>query len=183
MYLMRLRLFSFWEQSCPSSMSYDSERAPHRLLPTWVYLSLEIFLLNYNNFWQRISWLSQRWRTQQNAIRSVNCRIQWIIESLNAHCAFWYSGEHACLSTFIFSSQFIDFGYEFFLFFSEKQGLEMKAPNCDHTRLCWKRDRVRISLRHFVVQPFEDVAVFFGEVAHFHKENAEQLLDTWSQIR
>ena len=40
-----------------------------------------------NNFWQRISWLSQRWRTQRNAISSVNCRIQWIIESLNAHCA------------------------------------------------------------------------------------------------
>ena len=56
-----------------------------------------------NNFWQRISWLSQRWRTQWNAIRNVNCRIQWIIESLNAYCALWYSGEHACLSTFSFS--------------------------------------------------------------------------------
>jgi hypothetical protein len=50
------------------------------------------------NFQQRISWLSHRWRTQRNAIRNVNCRIQWIIESLNAHCALWYSGEHACLS-------------------------------------------------------------------------------------
>ena len=48
-----------------------------------------------NNFWQRISWFSQRWRTQRNAISSVNCRIQWIIESLNAHCASWYSGKHA----------------------------------------------------------------------------------------
>ena len=28
-----------------------------------------------------------RWRTQQTAIRSVNCRIQWIIESLNANGA------------------------------------------------------------------------------------------------
>ena len=50
-----------------------------------------------NNFWQRISWLSQRWRTQRIAISNVNCRIQWIIKSLNAHCASWYSGEHACL--------------------------------------------------------------------------------------
>ena len=50
-----------------------------------------------NNFWQRISWLSQRWRTQRIAISNVNCRIQWIIKSLNAHCALWYSGEHACL--------------------------------------------------------------------------------------
>jgi len=52
-----------------------------------------------NNFRQRISWLSQRWRTQRNAIRNVNCRSQWIIKSLNAHCALWYSEEHACLRT------------------------------------------------------------------------------------
>ena len=52
---------------------------------------------NYN-FWQRISWLSQRWRTQRNAITSVNCRIPWIIESLNAYCTFWYPGKYACLS-------------------------------------------------------------------------------------
>ena len=50
------------------------------------------------NFQQRISWLSHRWRTQRNAICNVNCRIQWIIESLNAYCALWYSEEHACLS-------------------------------------------------------------------------------------
>ena len=54
-------------------------------------------LKNKNNFWQRISWLSQRWRTQRNAIRNVNCRIPWIIESLNAPCALWYSKEHVCL--------------------------------------------------------------------------------------
>ena len=53
--------------------------------------------MSENNFWQRISWLSQRWRTQRIAISSVNCRISWIIESLNAHCAFWYPGKHACL--------------------------------------------------------------------------------------
>ncbi len=29
-----------------------------------------------NNFWQRISWLSQRWRTQRNAIRNVNCKLR-----------------------------------------------------------------------------------------------------------
>ncbi len=29
---------------------------------------------------------------------NVNCRIQWIIESLNAHCTLWYSGGYACLS-------------------------------------------------------------------------------------
>lgn len=56
------------------------------------------------NFQQRISWLSHRWRTQRNAISNVNCRIQWIIESLNASCAPWYSEEHACLSVIIFST-------------------------------------------------------------------------------
>ena len=40
-----------------------------------------------NNFQQRISWLLQRWRTQRNAIRNANCRIPWVIKSLNAHCA------------------------------------------------------------------------------------------------
>ena len=57
---------------------------------------------NIYNFQQRISWLSHRWRTQRNAISNVNCRIQWIIESLNASCAPWYSEEHACLSVIKF---------------------------------------------------------------------------------
>ena len=51
-----------------------------------------------HNFRQRISWFSHRWRTQRNAIGNVNCRIPWIIESLNAPCAPWHSVEHACLS-------------------------------------------------------------------------------------
>ena len=58
------------------------------------------------NFQQRISWLSHRWRTQRNAISNVNCRIQWIIESLNASCAPWYSEEHACLSVINISTLF-----------------------------------------------------------------------------
>ena len=61
------------------------------------------FKLLYN-FQQRISWLSHRWRTQRNAISNVNCRIQWIIESLNAPCALWYSEGHACLSVIKFST-------------------------------------------------------------------------------
>ena len=61
------------------------------------------------NFQQRISWLSHRWRTQRNAISNVNCRIQWIIESLNAPCAPWYSEEHACLSVIKFSTSPICF--------------------------------------------------------------------------
>ena len=28
----------------------------------------------------------QRWRTQRNAIRHANCRIQWVIKILNASC-------------------------------------------------------------------------------------------------
>ena len=59
----------------------------------WAFVPVKLY-----NFQQRISWLSHRWRTQRNAISNVNCRIQWIIESLNAPCAPWYSEEHACLS-------------------------------------------------------------------------------------
>ena len=45
-----------------------------------------------------MSWIPQRWRTQRNAIRNANCRTQWIIKSLNAHCASGYPWEHACFS-------------------------------------------------------------------------------------
>ena len=55
-------------------------------------------LTNQDNSQQRISWLSDRWRTQRNAIRSVNCRNTWIIESLNAYCARGFGQEHVCLS-------------------------------------------------------------------------------------
>jgi len=34
-----------------------------------------------------MSWLSRRWRTQRNAIRHANCKIQRVIKSLNATCA------------------------------------------------------------------------------------------------
>ena len=54
-------------------------------------------LLIYN-FQRWMSRLSQRWRTQRNAIRNANCRIQWIIKSLNAYCASGYTWEHSCLS-------------------------------------------------------------------------------------
>ena len=47
---------------------------------------------------QRISWLPQRWRTQRNAIPSVNCRIPRIIEFLNAYCARGSRRGHVCLS-------------------------------------------------------------------------------------
>ena len=40
-------------------------------------------------------WQPQWWRAQRNAIRNVNCRIPWIIKSLNAHgTTFWV----VCLS-------------------------------------------------------------------------------------
>ena len=35
---------------------------------------------------RRMSWFPQRWRTQRNAIRHANCRIQWVIKTLNATC-------------------------------------------------------------------------------------------------
>ena len=59
---------------------------------------------NQYNFQQWISWLSHRWRTQRNAIRNVNCRIQWIIESLNAPCTPWHSEGYTRLSVVKFSN-------------------------------------------------------------------------------
>ena len=38
------------------------------------------------HFQQWMSWLPQRWRTQRNAIRHANCKIQWVIKTLNAPC-------------------------------------------------------------------------------------------------
>jgi len=58
---------------------------------------------NQDNSQQRISWLSQRWRTQRNAIRSVNCRIPWIIKSLNAYCTRGFGQEYVCLSVGLIS--------------------------------------------------------------------------------
>ena len=69
-----------------------------QLITNPIICIVECHILMKYNFQQRISWLSHRWRTQRNAISNVNCRIQWIIESLNAPCAPWYSEEHACLS-------------------------------------------------------------------------------------
>ena len=36
-------------------------------------------------FQRWIPWFPQRWRTPRNAICNVNCRIKWIIKSLNAN--------------------------------------------------------------------------------------------------
>ena len=41
---------------------------------------------NHKHFQQRMSWLLYRWRTQRNVIRNANCRIQWVIKTLNATC-------------------------------------------------------------------------------------------------
>ena len=41
-------------------------------------------------FQRWISWFPQRWRTPRNAICNVNCRIKWIIKSLNANCCSDY---------------------------------------------------------------------------------------------
>jgi len=50
----------------------------------------------YQHFQQRMSWLPQRWRTQRNAIRNANCKIQWVIKILNATCTSL--GKYVCWS-------------------------------------------------------------------------------------
>ena len=48
-----------------------------------------------------IYWLLHRWGTEPALISSVNCRIQWIIESLIANCTLWISRDHAYLSVIL----------------------------------------------------------------------------------
>jgi hypothetical protein len=55
-----------------------------------------------HKYWQWIPRFSFRWRTQRNAIIIANCRIQWIIELLNANGADWLF-----LSAHIFQCHFI----------------------------------------------------------------------------
>ena len=57
-----------------------------------------------------MSWFSQQWRTQRNAILKVNCRILWIFMFLNACCASENSWKHACLSVCSPHSRFVLFG-------------------------------------------------------------------------
>jgi len=62
----------------------------------------------------------------------VNCRIQWIIESLNAPCAPWYSEEHACLSVSKFSNSF-QLCYGLWIW-----GLDMEVLQAFLGQLLWK---------------------------------------------
>ena len=64
--------FSFWPN--PSIAS------------AWKKTTISIELI----FQRWISWFPQRWRTPRNAICNVNCRIKWIIKSLNANCCSDY---------------------------------------------------------------------------------------------
>ena len=110
------------------------------------------------NFQQRISWLSHRWRTQRNAIRNVNCRIQWIIESLNAYCALWYSEEHACLSI---SKHLKAFDFFFFL-----KALDLSNPNTNlfqiGRRVAWNAGAAGHSpeLKAYLFSPVKRIIFF-----------------------
>ena len=55
-----------------------------------------VYNTNTKHFQQRMSWLPYRWRTQRNAIRNANCKIQWVIKTLNASCTSL--GEYVCWS-------------------------------------------------------------------------------------
>ena len=93
--------FSVWRSLCASPAFFAISSLcfyiyTYSMLQNVILIGLIAFK-NLYNFQQRISWLSHRWRTQRNAISNVNCRIQWIIESLNAPCAPWYPSRGACL--------------------------------------------------------------------------------------
>ena len=67
----------------------------------WCRILIDLLKVILSKFSQWISWFSQRWRTQRNAIRSANCKTQWIIKILNANCAPWLS-----LGACFFENQF-----------------------------------------------------------------------------
>ena len=96
--------------TCEASISLQTSQVCLECVVLGLYWPIKLY-----NFQQWISWFSHRWRTQRNAISNVNCRIQWIIESLNAPCALGYSQEHACLSVMnpslaIFAERQLDSG-------------------------------------------------------------------------
>ena len=62
------------------------------------------------HFQQRMSWFPQRWRTQRNAIRHANCRIQWVIKSLNATCTSFRGSMSVGVSVYTHPPIFSFFG-------------------------------------------------------------------------
>ena len=77
----------------------------------WTNLRERKFLvLIHNNFQQWMSRLAHRWRTLRTAIRNANCRIQWVIEILNAHCT---SG--LCLEVCLYQCPYIKLASLFFV--------------------------------------------------------------------
>ena len=60
----------------------------HLLNTETILRERKFLVLIHNNFQQWMSRLAHRWRTLRTAIRNANCRIQWVIEILNAHCTF-----------------------------------------------------------------------------------------------
>ena len=53
-----------------------------------IFARTKVFAFTSTNFQQWMSRLAHRWRTLRTAIRNANCRIQWVIEILNAYCTF-----------------------------------------------------------------------------------------------
>ena len=62
----------FLAQPCPRFCSIRKKKSMELIFQRW------------------ISWFPQRWRTPRNAIRNANCRIKWVIKSLNANCCSDY---------------------------------------------------------------------------------------------
>ena len=64
-----------------------SKFSPSYVWPNPVHASAQCEKKKIQWIFQRwISWFPQRWRTPRNAIRNANCRIKWVIKSLNANC-------------------------------------------------------------------------------------------------
>ena len=144
-----------------------------------------------NNFQQRISWLSHRWRTQRNAISNVNCRIR---ESSNlwTHIALFGIPKSMLVWVSVNTSKLLDF-------FSKSFGLEQSQHQSfwDRWRVAWNAGAAGHSpeLKAYSFSPVKRIITFAAANikgvwpywltdAGFHKGRQRFLLNlTSNQVR
>ena len=88
---------------------------------TELYSRTKVLVLIHNNFQQWMSRLAHRWRTLRTAIRNANCRIQWVIEILNAYCTFGL-----CLEVCLYQCPYNKLAFLFLC----SQGLKWQNVRC-----------------------------------------------------
>ena len=122
-------IFAPWEWDCSREREKRWNLFPSN--PMW------------KHFQQWMSWFPQRWRTQWNAIRHANRRIQWVIKILNAACT---SSEVCLLECLSFKLLYTPNVYDEPTDFNEKGYYRNKFHHDFNENVCrWKRRLSSIS--------------------------------------